>query len=452
MKSKFRFLALFLSLCMLLGCLYGCGDGHSSTESGQSSTENPAVTDPIDYAASVKLDMNSSTAKLEVVDVKMYIDGDTTHFHVPSDKFDGGVLKARYLAVNTPESTGKIEEYGKTAAAFTREKLSQATSIILESDSSTWEADSTGDRYLSWVWYKTADSNEYRNLNIEILQNGLAIASNSANNRYGSTCVAAINQAKAQKLNVHSGQKDPNFYYGEAVELTLKELRTNIEQYSGMKVAFNGVITMNNAQTVYIEDYDPETDMYYGMAIYYGYNLTGAGLDILSVGNEVRIVGSVQYYEAGGTYQVSDLSYRQMKPNDPNNIQKLGEGRAPAYVLTDADTFQNGKVEIIGEEGTKTFDFAQLAMNTSVEMKNLTVKNVYTTTNEDSSSKGAMTLTCEVDGVTVSVRTTVLLDENKNLITADAFEGKTIDVKGLVDYFDGSYQIKVFTMDNITIP
>ena len=105
----------------------------------------------------------------------------------------------------------------------------------------------------------------------------------------------------------------------------------------------------------------------------------------------------------------------------------------------------------MGEEGSKTFNYAQLAMNTSVEMKNLTVKSVYTTNNEDSSSKGAMTLTCEVDGVTVSVRTTVLLDENKNLITADAFEGKIIDVKGLVDYFDGSYQIKVFSMDNITI-
>lgn len=440
-----------MSLCILFSCLYGCGDGNSSTKSGQGSTENPAVTDPIDYAASVKLDMNSSTAKLEVVDVKMYIDGDTTHFHVPSGKFDGGVLKARYLGVNTPESTGKIEEYGKAAAAFTREKLSQATSIVLESDSSSWEADSTGDRYLSWVWYKTADSADYRNLNIELLQNGLAIASNSANNRYGSTCVAAINQAKAQKLNVYSGQKDPDFYYGDAIELTLKELRTNIEQYNGKKVAFNGVITMNNAQTVYIEDYDAETDMYYGISIYYGYNLTGAGLEIISVGNEVRIVGSVQYYEAGGTYQVSDLSYRQMKPDDPNNIQKLGDGKEPAYVLTDADTFQNGKVEIIGEDGTKTFNYAQLAMNTSIEMKNLTVKNVYTTTNEDSSSKGAMTLTCEVDGITVSVRTTVLLDESKNLITADAFEGKTIDVKGLVDYFDGIYQIKVFTMDSITI-
>ena len=105
---------------MLLSCLYGCGDSHSSTESGQGSTENPAVTETIDYAASVKLDMDSSTAKLEVVDVKMYIDGDTTHFHVPSSKFDGGVLKARYLAVNTPESTGKIEEYGKAAAICTR--------------------------------------------------------------------------------------------------------------------------------------------------------------------------------------------------------------------------------------------------------------------------------------------------------------------------------------------
>ena len=77
--------------------------------------------------------------------------------------------------------------------------------------------------------------------------------------------------------------------------------------------------------------------MYYGMAVYYGYNLNGAGLEIISVGNEARIVGTVQYYEAGGTYQVSDLNYRMMKPDDPNNIQLLSEGNEPAYVLTDPD-------------------------------------------------------------------------------------------------------------------
>ena len=90
-------------------------------------------------------------------------------------------------------------------------------------------------------------------------------------------------------------------------------------------------------------------------------------------------------------------------------------------------------------------------MNTLVSMDNLKVKSVYTTDDEDSSSKGAMTLTCEVDGLTISIRTIVLEDENGNLITSETFEGKTIDVKGMVDYFKGSYQIKVFSMKDITI-
>ena len=75
----------------------------------------------------------------------------------------------------------------------------------------------------------------------------------------------------------------------------------------------------------------------------------------------------------------------------------------------------------------------------------------YTTTNEESASKGAMTLTCQVDGYTVSVRTVVLYDERGSVITADAYEGKTINVRGIVDYFSGDYQIKVFTPDDIEI-
>ena len=191
--------------------------------------------------------------------------------------------------------------------------------------------------------------------------------------------------------------------------------------------------------------------MYYGISVYYGFNLNAFGLEVLNVGNEVRIVGTVQYYETGGTWQVSGLSYSQMRPNDPDNIQKLSEGNDPAYVLTAPSTFVNGTVETEVSDELKSFPYAQLAMSTSIEMKDLVVKSVYTTTNESSSSKGAMTLTCEADGVTVSIRTVVFLDENGNLITADAYQGKTIDVKGVVDYFDGTYQIKVFTPDNITV-
>ncbi len=450
-----RITSFLLALCLAAGILAGCTNTQPSatTDTTQpvQTTQGTGASEVVDYAAAVKLDMKSETAKEEVT-VKLFIDGDTTHFYVPSSVMAGGVLKGRYLAVNTPESTGKIEEYGKKASNFTKEKLSSATSIIIESETAAWEADSTGDRYLVWVWYKTDDMEDYRNLNIEILQNGLAIASSSANNRYGDICMAAINQAKAQKLNVHSGQKDPDFYYGEAVELTLKELRCNVEDYNGMKVAFNGVVTVNDNNSVYVESYDAETDMYYGISAYYGYNLNGQGLDILQVGNEVRIVGSVQYYEAGGTYQVSDLNYRLMKPDDPGNIQKISEGNTPAFVTTDAEKFLSGQVTIKSEEGEDfTAPYAQLALNTSIEMKGLKVVDSYTTTNEDSASKGAFTLTCQVGGYTVDVRTTVLMGSDGKLVTADAYEGKTIDAKGIVDYFNGAYQIKVFSADNIHI-
>lgn len=437
MKQLQKIISLFLLLGMVAGCFLACRE-----------EQEPLVAENTDFAASVTLDFSSDTLKEEVT-VKTFVDGDTTHFFVPTSVAESGVLKARYLAINTPESTGKIEEYGKKASEFTKEKLSAATSIVIESDDGNWNLDSTGGRHLVWVWYRTDETTPYRNLNIEILQNGLAIASSSANNRYGETCVAAIAQAKAQKLSLYSGQKDPDFFYGDAVELTLSELRTHVADYNGVKVAFEGIIIRNNSNTVYVEDYDAETGIYYGMAVYYGYGLAGEGLEILSVGNRARIVGTVQYYEAGGTYQVSGLSYRAMKPDDPGNIRKISDGHSPAYVPTDAKTFVNGTISVETEDGAVEYPYAALTMNTSLSMQSLTVKSVYTTMNEDSSSFGAMTLTCESDGVTVSVRTVVLYDEEKNVITADAYEGKRIDVRGLVDYFDGTYQIKVFSANDI---
>ena len=447
-----RIISLLLALLLTVGVLAGCG-GNASGETTAPTTQTtaPVVAEEVDYAGQVELNMSSATAKEEVT-VKQFVDGDTTHFFVPSSVMAGGVLKGRYLAINTPESTGKIEEYGKKASNFTKEKLSSATSIIIESETAAWEADSTGSRFLVWVWYKPEGADTYRNLNIEILQNGLAIASSSANNQYGETCMAAINQAKALKLNVYSGEKDPDFHYGQATELTLKELRCNIEQYDQAKVAFNGIITVNDNGTAYVEDYDAETEMYYGISIYYGYNLTGKGLDIMKVGNEVRIVGTVSYYETGGYWQVSGLEYRAMKPDDPNNIQMLSEGNEAAFVPTKVETFVGSEVTITDEEGnTVTAPYAAMAMDTSIQMSGLKVIDSYTTTNEDSSNKGAFTLTCQANGYTVQVRTTVLVDENGNLVTADTYMGKTISVKGIVNVFSGTYQIKVFSKNNIEI-
>lgn len=443
MKRFRTFFLLFTVFALILGT---CGCAGPGQQESTPATQ-PTLGEFVDYVASLKLDMSSDTAKEEVT-VKAFVDGDTAHFYVSKAVHETGVLKGRFLGINTPESTGKIEEYGKAASRFTRERLESATSIIIESDNETWNRDTTGDRYLVWVWYKTDPSQEYRNLNLEILQNGLAIANSTASNSYGSVCMSALNQAKAHKLMLFSRKPDPDFYYGDAAELTLKELRTNPETYSGVKVAFNGVISRNYNNGVYVEALDPETGMYNGIYVYYGFALPGAALDILSVGNEVRIVGLMQYYEAGGSYQISGLTHNLMKPQDPGNCQKLSEGNPPAYVLTDAETFASGKVTL---ENGETRDYAEMALGSSLEMRGLTVESVYTTEDEESSSQGAMTLTCKVGETTILVRTIVLKDANGAILTADTYEGKTIDVKGIVDFFDGNYQIKVFSANDIII-
>ena len=45
-----------------------------------------------------------------------------------------------------------------------------------------------------------------------------------------------------------------------------------------------------------------------------------------------------------------------------------------------------------------------------------------------------------------------MYDDDGFIITSDMYEGKTINVKGIVDFYTYSgYQIKVFSKDDITI-
>ena len=452
MKTTNKLLVLLLVACILLSSLISCKGNENNDPSGGENNLAPWV----DYVSQVKLDMTSNTNKVEAT-VKSYIDGDTTHFYVKEYVDErvaqNGALKARYLAINTPESTGMIEEWGKAASRFTRSKLENAVSIILESDNDKWNIDSTGERHLVWVWYKTAENEEYRNLNIEILQAGYAISSNASQNRYGSVCTNTISQAIAYNLYVYSKELDPDFPYGEAEEVTLKQLRTHIEDYNGRLVAFNGIITMNSDGSVLVEDYDEENNMVYGMTVYFGTSgLSGAGQRILNIGNEARIVGVVSYWETGNEYQVSALKYDPYDKDNPRNIKLLSSGHEPTFIEVSAKTFTS-KVDVMLEEETKTFDYAEITLNTSISMKNLHVDSVYTT--QQGESMGAMTLKCTAeDGTKIEIRTTVLRyddDPYKDVITADYFLGKTIDVKGFVGVFGEDYQIEVYLVKDVTI-
>lgn len=457
MKKSIRSFFLLFAVVLLVLSLAACDMG--APEETSAADGSGELGEFVDYVATLKFDPNSGRAYTEAT-VKTYVDGDTTHFNVPKTVISTGLLKARYLGINTPESTGQIEPWGKKASNYTKDALKSATSIIVESDNASWNPDSTGDRYLVWVWYKTADNADYRCLNLEILQNGLAVASKSSDTSYAEICTQILYQASTHKLYVHSKEKDPDFYYGAAIPLTLKELKTNIETYKDKSVSFEGVIIRNSGNTAYVEEYDEETELYFGIQVYYGFNLDYFGQEILTVGNRVRIVGSVQYYETGGTYQISDIKYNAMRPDDESNILLISQGHTGAYsevtpkeLLEDKLTLKITQVD--GEEETiveKTFDRGFLTMHSSASMKSLTIKSIYTTQNEDSSNLGALSLTCVgEDGKEIVVRTIVLKDKDGKTITADAFPiGSRIDVRGVVDVFNGVYQIKVFSVNDIT--
>lgn len=457
-----------LSLVLTCFCAFGLVAGARSVASTEVTPAAAAETvEIIDYAAQPTLNLNGNSQTFEVT-VKTFVDGDTTHFNVPNvagaEKFANGVLKARYAAVNTPESTGKLEEWGKKASRFTREKLSSATSIIVESEDETFTPDSTGDRYISWVWYKAPGATTYRNLNLELLQEGLGRGSSALTSRYGELASAAIAQANALELHVYGPKgQDPDFYYGESIEMDLKELRLNLKKYEGKRVAFEGIVSYYVNQGVYVESFDEELQMYFGIYVYYGFtSISSQGVSVLAIGNKVRVTGVVQYYEAGGSYQLSDLKYNPYIPS-ADDIRLIEKGYAAANVEMTPNEFNKKiNVQITNETvdpetgdvttstTTKLMPYAELAMNTSISMKGLYVKEVHTTDN-GGNNDGAMTLTCEASGQTVKVRTIVLKDSAGNIATEDMLIGKTIDVTGVIDTFSGEYQIKIISLAGILV-
>ena len=476
MNKLSKILILLLVVVMLVGTFVACGpnpdtgsdSGDTTTNTGSTNTDT-GDDEPefVDYASQLKFNPYSGK-KWAYVTVKSYIDGDTTHFYIDHNEISEGYVKARYLGINTPESTGIVEPWGKKASNYTKSQLQKAASIpngiIVESDTASWDLDSTGERYLLWIWYKTEADGEYRNLNIEILQQGLAFGSGTTSNTYAEYTSAALYQATTLKLYVFNKKvKDPDFYYGAAQNLTLKELKANSKKYEGQLVKFDAVVAKKSGYTFYVEEYDAENDMYFGMQVFAG---NGCPImDKFAIGNRVTIVGTLQYWENGGTYQISNLQYDILFDDWEGGCRVLEKGLEASYREVDVDRLLNGKIsidsyvekedengEVYEELQTVEFDYGALALHSTIKISNLTVQSVYTT-NTDTASKGALTLTCkDENGKIIEIRTaSKLVREDDTVVVAGDFpRGTVISVKGIVDYYD-DYQVKVFNVNDITI-
>ena len=89
--------------------------------------------------------INTYAKKLEVT-LDKCVDGDTAWFNLDNER-----IKTRFLAINTPESTNKIEAYGKEASNYTCNMLTNAKKIEIEYDNNSDKFDKY-DRHLAWVF------------------------------------------------------------------------------------------------------------------------------------------------------------------------------------------------------------------------------------------------------------------------------------------------------------
>lgn len=252
-----------------------------------------------------------------VATVDAYTDGDTTRF-----KTGGKTVIIRYYCIDTPESTGSVEKWGKAASLFVKERLSQATEIVLESSTGGIPVhDSYGSRYLGYVWYKTADS-DFKLLNLELIENGFTEnkAIQTDDYPYYSYMNDANKYARSIKLRIYSSLADP-LYSDKPIEITIKDFWDNTEAYYSAETDAGALIMMDACFTNLTQSsgssptytftavqYDQETGKEYSLNVYAAYVSNAASK--MKVGHYYKIIGTVQKYS--GQFQISGIVYNSL--------------------------------------------------------------------------------------------------------------------------------------------
>ncbi|HPF83146.1 MAG TPA: thermonuclease family protein [Bacilli bacterium] len=182
------------------------------------------------------INVNSVYAKEKVnATLNKCVDGDTAWFNVKKE-----VIKARFLAINTPESTTKKEEYGKEASEYTCNALKNAKKIVLEYDENSEKKDKYN-RDLVWVWV------DGKLLQEELLKEGLAETKYLYGDYdYTPHLQEVEKEAKANKLNMWSNNSEEELttidyiYIGAGLGIVVILLLSN--KKTKAKKLFNEII------------------------------------------------------------------------------------------------------------------------------------------------------------------------------------------------------------------
>ena len=449
MKGKLSFLVMALAIGVITPVVTSCGQNKTDYVS------QCVLTDYIELtSAEGKNFLDNGIGKATV---KKYIDGDTTHFY----QEDSRVVKSRYIGVDTPESTGQIEKWGKAASNFTKSKLEAAKTIVLTSDindiGKAAAVDSTGSRFKGLVWIsekENAPIGELKCLNLWLVQEGYSFGKGMKDSPLNQFFVDADLQAQNKKLNLYSPEDtvDPLFYVGPAVETSLEELSETYEEdgietsWNGAKVAVTGVVCKTSGQyDCFIIDKNEETGKEYGLYVFAGYKTYSP---MRTPGNKVRFVGTYTIYN--GNPQLTNVAY---------NGSFFDAGEDDMKLISKNNPFE------IREETVENIT-NRASINKVVTVKNLTIYSGYTETDKTTQKpSGAFTFRAtDPNDKDISIRIPddvwVINPETESRVTDwEELQGATVTLTACINYFasneddpyKGYYQLKLCNKDDITV-
>ncbi len=448
MKFKTKIAALVL-LVVSMFCLCGCeelmGQGTGTGTGGSNVDLTGSRTKYTDSLMLTQLPTQTSTLDVDGVTyatVYRYVDGDTTYFRANLST-GANDISVRYLGLDTPESTYKVEPWGIAAAKFTKTKLESAESIILQADP-TGLFDSNK-RYLAYVWYRTSSTSPYRLLNLELVEEGYSPAKGLTGTLYMQTFYDAGTRAQAYRDRTN-GEEDPTYdYSAQGKKYTLKQIidlfgtpeAIASEEYKGTKVYIEGLVTRKlGISSAFIEQvnegyYTVDTD-----------------------GNETFVPGD------GKTYGI--YVYGGFEEN-----LKLATGN---YIVTNANiSYHNGALQVVGVSNIiidvqSTGNSVTPVQITSSDWKNMTMDmacrlvqfdTLTVTGGKDDDNTDAYTIYTETpDGVRVNIR----IDANVALKVTSIMKNKTWEtfkgctfknVIGVVQPYYDNYQLMVMNLEDL---
>lgn len=288
-----------------------CGDSFDKDAGYRDITESLTLTK--EYEGKNFLDDGIGLAE-----VSKLTDGDTSTFKLSTSSKSGkSYVIVRYHGINTPESTGRVEKWGKSASKYNASRLETAYQVVLEATTTPASTDSNGTRYLGYVWYRESETDTFKNLNLELVENGYTNVS-TVIAEYQSVFARAKAFASEHKMHIWSNDTDP-YFSEDAIVTTLPEIVNDLKEadpqfYSydsevGANVSFEGFImdhSTSSSQHYYTVGALDDDGNIYTMSIYGAYSSYAIN-SYLMVGSYYRFVGTVQYYS--GNFQISGLQY-----------------------------------------------------------------------------------------------------------------------------------------------